>query len=262
MGSDEKINQDILPEQLVKLGYLFPRNEKELEDFNKEFSSYDYKLRNFKVDPHALFSPNTPCSKTQVVSIEKSAKYPYFKRLVLAAEIVSQLHAEPTFGHVKFQKLVFLCEQSASIKLDHLYQKQAAGPYDRRFMHTIDLQLEKQKWFKAEHETCDGFNRFKYIPLENHEKYKQYYSRYFSSSDIKIQWIINFFRKEKTNYVELIATLFACWLEIINKDEPFSKDLIISKFYSWSKEKCKFSPSQVDSAINWMIDQEFIPNHI
>src|SRR5690606_2254948 len=31
----------------------------------------------------------------------------FFKRVVLAAKIADELHNEPTFGHVKFQKLVY-----------------------------------------------------------------------------------------------------------------------------------------------------------
>ena len=33
----------------------------------------------------------------------------YYKRVLLAAEIVDQLHTEPTLGHLKLQKLIYLC---------------------------------------------------------------------------------------------------------------------------------------------------------
>src|SRR4051812_3853195 len=47
----------------------------------------------------------------------------FFKRVVLAAEIASQMHKEPTFGRIKFQKLVYLCEHAASINLNERYSK-------------------------------------------------------------------------------------------------------------------------------------------
>jgi hypothetical protein len=255
-----KEKQEASTATMVRLGYLVPSNEEEFDLFEEQYASYDFKLSNLVLDPHELIlSQSNECIPINTETAP-TIKNLFFKRVVLAAEIVSQLHEEPTFGHVKFQKLVFLCEQAASIKLDHLYQKQAAGPYDRKFMHSIDLQLEKQKWFKVEQEYKSGFNRFKYSPLEHSEKYKQYYSKYYPGSDDKIQWIINEFRTKKTDQVELIATLFASWLEIINGNEIFSEDLLISRFYNWSKEKAKFTITQVNSGIQWMKSQDFIPN--
>lgn len=86
----------------------------------------------------------------------------YFRRVVLAAEIASKLHDQPTFGHVKFQKLVYLCEQVSSMNLHSSYSKQAAGPYDRKFMHSIDKEFNKQKWFDVKLENKDGRNKYLY----------------------------------------------------------------------------------------------------
>ena len=80
---------------------------------------------------------------------EEKRKSSYFKRAVLAAEITCQLHAESTFGHVKLQKLMFLCEHASNMNLNDLYLKKAAGPFDNKFMHSIDKELAKQKWFTA-----------------------------------------------------------------------------------------------------------------
>lgn len=261
MEADKKnLNQDILSEHLVILGYAFPRTEAELLDFDVEHSNYEYKLSNFSIDPHSLIEESSCVEEVKPVVNEADTKKKYsFKRIVLAAEIVSQLHSEPTFGHVKFQKLVYLCEQAAEMKLQHLYQKEAAGPYDRKFMHSIDIQIEKQKWFKAVHENTCGSSRFKYFPLEKAESYKPYYERYFPSSNTKIQWILNTFRKEKTDKVELIATLYACWVEIISNKELFSNENLISKFYDWSIEKSKFPIDRVELAIDWMHKNDFVP---
>lgn len=256
----KKIDQDTLSEHLVILGYAFPRTEAELLDFDVEYSNYEYKLANFSIDPHSLIEESGCLEVLKKVVSEADTKQKYtFRRIVLAAEIVSQLHSEPTFGHVKFQKLVYLCEQAAEMKLEHLYQKEAAGPYDRRFMHSIDIQLEKQKWFKVINENYCGSSRFKYFPLDKAESYKQYYERYYTTSNDKIQWILNTFRKEKTDQVELIATLYACWTEIISNKEIFSNENLRSKFYKWSIEKSKFPVDRVEVAIDWMKKNDLIP---
>ncbi|OQX75276.1 MAG: hypothetical protein B6D64_11935 [Bacteroidetes bacterium 4484_276] len=98
----------------------------------------------------------------------------YFRRVVLAAEIASKLHNQPTFGHVKFQKLVYLCEQISKMNLHSNYSKQAAGPYDRKFIHSIDSELNRQKWFNIKQETVDGYKKFTYTPSVNLQKAKKY----------------------------------------------------------------------------------------
>lgn len=263
MGKTElKNKQESSYNAMVRLGYLVPSNEEEFDLFEEQYASYDFKLANLVLDPHELISSQSIDSKSLKTQIDPAINNLFFKRVVLAAEIVSQLHDEPTFGHVKFQKLVFLCEQASNLNLEHLYAKQVAGPFDNKFMHTIDIEFKKQKWFKVERESKPGFIRFKYSPLEGCEKYKQYYNKYYSDLDDKIQWIINEFRTKRTDQVELIATLFACWLEILKDKELFSEDLLISKFYNWSEEKAKFSLPQVNFGIQWMKSQHFFPNHI
>ncbi len=183
----------------------------------------------------------------------------YFKRAVLAAEIASQLCDEPTFGHVKFQKMVYLSEQICELRADANYSKQVAGPYDRKFMHSIDSQFKRQKWFEVKIEKKGNYSKYKYNPLENVDKYKKYYSSYYSSFDNDIQWLINTFKKRKTNDVELIATLFYCWKEIKESSDSFSETLLIERFYKWSKEKGKFSQNTVQNGIKWMRDNKLIP---
>ena len=250
---------------LASIGFIFPRTEKELESFNELYSDYDYELKDFHLNPEELTKDEMP-SKLDSSGISKkkihSAKNNYFKRAVLAAEIASQLHSEPTFGHVKLQKLMFLCEQVGNMDINHRYSKQAAGPYDNKFMHSIDYELEKQKWFKVKKEKKGNLTRFMFVPLENFEGHKLYYERYFSKFDDKIQWLINTFRKEKTDKVELIATLYACWLEIIENKQIASDTKLLSLLYNWSDEKKKFSEDSVKKAIQWMKDNGITPELI
>ena len=90
------------------------------------------------VEPAAVSQPE-PEVKRQPANI-------HFKRSVLAAEIVSQLHSEPTFGHVKFEKMIFLVEHLCNVETGSTYYRQAAGPYDNRALRSIDSQMKKQKY--------------------------------------------------------------------------------------------------------------------
>jgi hypothetical protein len=183
----------------------------------------------------------------------------FFKRVVLAAKIADELHNEPTFGHVKFQKLVYLSEQICSIDTEKRYVKQAAGPYDRRFMHSIDSALKKQKWFEVKKDN-GKYTRYFYTPLENVQNYNKYYHSYFSSDSEKIDWLISSFKTSRTTTVELIATLFSCWKEVLNSEEEFSEELLIKTFYDWSKEKKKFDIKDVKNGIQWMKNKNLVPS--
>jgi len=189
----------------------------------------------------------------------KEKKAIYFKRVVLAAEILNQLHMEFAFGRIKFQKLVYLCENVCDMQLNERYAKFAAGPFDHKFMHSINAELKKQKWFKVEKIKDGKYNKSVYSKLKSVDKYKGYYENYFAEHNGAIQRLIELFRKRKTDYVELVATIFHCILELNEKGVNFSEDDLFELFYSWSKEKKRFSKKEVLDAYKWMVEQDIIP---
>jgi hypothetical protein len=242
---------------LKSLGFLFPETEKELNRFNELYSDFKYELKGKEISPQKIIDEvkeeEIVKDNESKIKDTKNLNKDYFKRVVLAAEITSQLYNEPTFGHVKLQKMVYLCEQYANLNLPERYAKQAAGPYDRIFMHTIDFEFKRLKWFLVLREN----NRYYYIPSEKLENYKKYYNRYFSKYDKNIQWLIETFRAEKTVFVELIATLHACIEEALRKKEELSQNSIMQKFYSWSEEKKRFKKEDVKEALGWMFEKGF-----
>lgn len=243
---------------LKSFGILFPTNDKELNVFENLYSDFEYELDGSEINIQDIFdevSQEEQCIKIKSCTNTQSI---YFKRVVLAAEIINQLYTEPTFGHVKFQKIVYLCEQANSMQLDNRYSKQAAGPYDRKFMHSIDYELKKQNWFSVKKENVGKYEKYVFRPLDGLSKYKDYYNKYFSN-DNNIQILINLFRKERTDFVELVATLYSCWAEIIVNNDTFSEDLILMKLYAWSKEKKKYPEIEVKNTIKWMREKSLIP---
>jgi hypothetical protein len=189
---------------------------------------------------------------------KKNRAVVYFKRAVLAAEIASQLHSEPTFGRVKFQKLVYMCELQAKMKLQKRYSKQAAGPFDSKFMHSINKEFEKQKWFRIEQIKSGGFVKPVYTPLKNCGKYKSYYEKYFSEFDDAIQSIIKLFRKMDTAFTEIAATLIACNMEIIEEKQIVDDEELLARFYAWSPQKSQYKESKVTDALRWVKDRGLI----
>ncbi|MBI2417419.1 MAG: hypothetical protein HYV28_05855 [Ignavibacteriales bacterium] len=248
--------------KLRSIGVLFPTNSEELSEFDAIHSEYSYTLNEYITNSSKLFDEVENEEKDLESKINITQTKPirnlYFKRAVLAAEITAQLYDEPTFGHVKLQKLIYLCEHAANYDLSHKYVKEAAGPYDRKFMHTIDYEFRKQRWFDVKKEK-DGY-KYTYKPLENLDKYKVYYEKYFSTFNERIQWLISTFRSQKTDIVEIVATLYACSLEIVSRDEPLDENYIIEIFYKWSESKKRFEKKKLLTTLKWMKSVRLYPS--
>jgi hypothetical protein len=56
-----------------------------------------------------------------------------------------------------------------------------------------------------------------------------------------------------------VATLYACWKELLENDKDISKELLIEKFYDWSEGKSKFPRDRLIKAIGWMKDKGIVP---
>jgi type I restriction-modification system DNA methylase subunit len=122
-----------------------------------------------KVDVH-----DTIAKPVEIIEPKPKANV-HFRRSVFAAEIVHRLHNEPTFGHVKFEKLIFLCEKRCGVDTGSTYYRKAAGPYDNRALRSIDAQIKKQCWYEAR----KGDKGYRYVPLDKAGAHTRYFNRYF-----------------------------------------------------------------------------------
>lgn len=183
----------------------------------------------------------------------------FFKRSVLAAEIASELHSEITFGRVKFQKMIYLCECVGGMQVQNRYKKFAAGPFDNKFMHSIVPEFEKQKWFRVDVKKENGYSRTVYSPLSNAGGHAKYYEKYFADQKEQIARIIDLFRKSHTKKVELVATLYYCIEELVSKNKIVNEDNLFPLFYSWAEEKSKFTNDEIKNELYWMKENGLYP---
>ena len=179
-----------------------------------------------------------------------------YKRTLLAAEIVFQYKNEFTLGHLKLQKMLYLCKESENMNLPMNFLKQAMGPYDNQLARSLDKQFEEKKWFK--YQNGDGL---KYVPLENCGKHSEDFKKYFEEQLPTINKLIETFRKFKSQEIEAVATLYACWKEAIANNELVNDAIIINKFYDWSKEKEKFNKPDLVNHLAWMRKNDIYPKN-
>jgi len=191
--------------------------------------------------------------EVQVIEF-KPTNIDYYKRSLLAAELVWQLHKEPTLGHLKLQKLIYLCQKTTEMQLPTNFLRQAMGPYDPKLMRSIDKQLKEHKWFEFQQGEL-----LKYKPLEKAGQHKADFEKFFLEEQSGIQYIINKFKSTLSNKIEIVATLYACIENMISEKLIFTEGLLLERFYDWSEEKSKFKEVDVKQAFARMIETGIIP---
>ncbi len=240
---------------IASIGLDFPSTNEELNAFEKVFGFKTDQLDENAIDPFKILNSVNKSTIQEIKTLNSSQSY--FRRAVLAAKIVHEFHEEPAFGVVKMQKLVYLSEHISEMKFTSCYRKQAAGPMDHKFIHSIKREFEKQNWFSVRKEGV--MNKWIFTPLEDMTNYQSYYSRYFNEVNSNIEFFIETFRKWKTDDVELVATLFACWKEAKVKKMIISDEILIKMIYDWHDAKKKFHKSDIISKIRWMEENEVVP---
>jgi hypothetical protein len=265
---DEKIN---LQSDLRKFGYLLPTNEEEVEEFDKIFGKTQVMFPDRLKEPRFLSkSPQGQINKVKLSVVvgngqpkvpanatdKHARKGDYFKRLVLAAHIANELHKEPTFGHIKFVKVYMLCDKVCRMNLSSTYGKYAAGPLDPKQMYMFDTAFRKKKWFNI---TTNSYGAYKYSPEADPKEYEVWFERYYRTHLDGIARIVDLFRKESSDFCEIVATLFFVWMEFLEQKKLVNEKSLITSFYDWDKKKARFSEKDLQQAIDWMNENGVIP---
>jgi len=177
-----------------------------------------------------------------------------FKRAVLGAYIIDNSMEENTFGHVKFQKLLYMCEAVNNLDFGSDYKRHAMGPHDPKMLGSIEGMIKKSKWFEAKKIE----KRYKYYRLEKSEDYKKYIDRYWDTKNI--DKVLNMFKPMNTEQSEIIATLYSAWSDLLEKNQDVKDDEIINEVLNnWHDNKKKISKDRWEKALNWMREKELFP---
>jgi type I restriction enzyme S subunit len=253
----------------VLIGYL-PSNLAEqtaiatiLSDMDAEIEILQVKLQKAKQVKQGamqqLLTGKIRLSTTnQIQAEEKKSKQAnvHFKRSIWAAEIADRLCNEPTFGHVKMEKLLFLTENICRIDIGSNYHRDAAGPYDNRAIRSIDSQLKKQNWFEVERRD----KGYRYIPMTKRGGHKDYFNKYYSEVLPVFDKVINTLRNWDTERCEIVATLYSAWKDLANTKQQYTDDDIINEVINnWHESKKRISKERWLNALDWMCKNGFTP---
>ena len=84
-------------------------------------------------------------------------------------------------------------------------------------------------------------------------------TQFFTNEKESIQYIIDTFKTAKSDSIELVGTLYACWKKLIEEKQLVTDEIISKSFYEWSEEKAKFEPNRIIKALRWMETKGIVP---
>lgn len=179
-----------------------------------------------------------------------------FQRSVLAAYIVDNSLEDKYFGHVKLQKMLFMCEVANNLDFDSHYKRHAMGPYDPKLLRSVDLQLKRNKWFKCEKMDGDK-GRYIYSPLEKSDEYKKYLNRYLKFENI--EKMFSLMKPMTTLQAEIVATLYSVYKDLKSMQQKISSQILINEARNnWHDRKKTIEIEKWERAIEWMKEKQLI----
>lgn len=203
------------------------------------------------------FVPATEATEhnSEPVETRKQAP-PEFRRAVLAAEIVHLMHQESTFGAVKAQKALYLCEQHLGMsEVAGTYHRHAAGPHDNRMMRSVESQLRKQRWYDAVRKA----GAVKFRPLAHAGQHRKYLDRYWPDRS-SFDALMLMLKSMTTQQAEIVATLYAAWNDFLLKGVQPSDDIIVNEVLNnWHDSKRRISEQRWQTALDWMRKKDLVP---
>jgi type I restriction enzyme S subunit len=116
--------------------------------------------------------------------------------------------------------------------------------------------MQKQEWYAAQ-KTEKGY---RYLPLANAGGHKDYFDRYFSDIDDEFTRIIELFRKVKSEWCEIIASLYSAWEDLLVSGEEVTEDRIIEEvLHNWHPSKQRIDEGRWRRALERMKVKDLIP---
>jgi type I restriction enzyme S subunit len=182
-----------------------------------------------------------------------------FKRSVLAARIADVFCDQPTFGRVKFQKTLHLCE--AHLGLEEIggnYHRRAAGPFDTQMMHSVHSQLKRQGWVEIERRS--NGKGYEYRRGPKLDAYRQYYERYFGERGETIDGLLGLLAPMDTQQAEIVSTAYAAWNDLLLDAHDATDDEILHLILNdWAEEKRRIPEERWRAALGWMREKGLVP---
>lgn len=249
--------------------------ESDNSDLLKALDTLSLSLKNLKEDFHnKLISENELnyfgiIPKATNVQKKQKTKFQLVleKRKAIACTAIRELSDDENLGTVKLAKIIYISDQECELGLEAKYVKDVAGPMDGRMFYNSKIGL-----FPDQASSDVGNIIEKKIKKNGQEKvFKKIAAsdsteiianegkKIFGKKHDLILKIIKLFKPLTTDHSEAVATLYACWNDLILSNKKVDDDEIIKNFYKWNKSKKRFLVKDLHKTLKWMRAKNLIP---
>lgn len=184
-------------------------------------------------------------------------------RLTLASMIVKDLANSKGFGKTKFAKVFYIADMMCEQDLGTKYYREVAGPVDYNVLynpqHRIEILAEKHEYFI----TKKAGKGFRYILGNNIQEIEENENLFFGKNSSELRRVIGKFQKLNTEQSEMVATLFACWNDLLIEEKDVTDELIVNEFQNnWDTSKKRFETRRLFRALEQMREHSIVPKGI
>jgi len=177
--------------------------------------------------------------------------------------LVNRLSGDPHFGRTKMAKLFYLADVTQNLELQTTYYREAAGPLDIEAVYDEQVGFEALAVQNGYAEIENNGQRIRYRRGPNIERGMEQARSLLGTNRTNINRLIDTFRKLNTDRCEIVATLFACWNDLLIDGLDATDDAIVDQFLNaWNEKKRRFARPRLLKALTWMREKKLVPKGI
>lgn len=182
-------------------------------------------------------------------------------RVLVAAEVVHRLGADPYLGRTKLQKLMFLAEAHANINgIGGRYQRYRYGPYDDAMVQEIELGLRQDGYYDTREAAGADREKVAFQQMSRAGGHRDAIAAALSGKTERLRQLVDLFKGKDTEATEAVATLYAVWNDaLIDGKQPDDATIIRGFLQDWHPEKGKFKSADLQTWLGWMRRHGIIP---
>jgi len=178
------------------------------------------------------------------------------KQTAMVSYIVANWRDSNTLGDIKITKTLFLLQEHCAVPLGLNFAKAAAGPFDKALYSEIHKIGKDKKWFEAECRTGGGH---RYKLSRNAQEGYELGKAFLSEHQADIDSLMKRLAPLGSDHLEIIATLYAAWKNLLATNKPTSDSDLLNEFYAWSEKKKNYPSDLVLKWLGWMKDYQIVP---
>jgi type I restriction enzyme, S subunit len=205
---------------------------------------------------HELLNPTA-----QIISFPSVPRSPSLDRAAIGCYAIQQLGDKRTFGRTAEVKVLYLAEVHLRLDLGGRYTRDAAGPLDQ-WVYKFEEEAARQQWFSVvESATKDGHKKIEYRKGPSLSAKAQEAAVELSVEQRReFDRLLGLLAQKPTVEVEIIATLFAAWNDILIDGRAPSDDEIVQEVReNWHPSKQRFTQAELKIWLAWLRQHALVP---